>query len=76
MKANDLIDGQKAVITNVTSGKFQTRLIEMGCFVGSEITRLYQSPLGDPIAFDIGGYILGLRKEEADYIQVEASNGK
>jgi Fe2+ transport system protein FeoA len=32
--------------------------------------------LGDPIAFDIGGYILGLREEEADYIQVEASNGK
>jgi Fe2+ transport system protein FeoA len=71
MRAVDLIDGEKAKITHVDSGKFQVKLIEMGCFKGSEITRLYNSPLGDPIAFDIDGYILGLRQEEAELIQVQ-----
>jgi Fe2+ transport system protein FeoA len=71
MKAVDLKDGEKAKITHVVSGKFQVKLIEMGCFKGSVITRLYNSPLGDPIAFDIDGYILGLRQEEAELIQVQ-----
>jgi ferrous iron transport protein A len=74
MKAVDLKDGEKAKITDVSSGKFQVKLIEMGCFKGSEITRLYNSPLGDPIAFDIGGYILGLRHDEASLIQVQTQD--
>lgn len=49
----------------------QNKLIEMGCFEGNDIKMLYVAPLGDPIAYDINGYILGLRKEEAELIQVD-----
>ena len=39
-------------------------------FEGNKIKRLYTAPLGDPIAFDINGYILALRKEEAKLIEI------
>ncbi len=70
MNAIDLKTGETATISVVNNGKFQRKLIEMGCFEGNLIKKLYHSPLGDPIAFDINGYILGLRKEEAQLIQV------
>ena len=70
MKATDLNQGEKATIIEVEAGELKNKLIEMGCFEGNFIQRLYTAPLGDPIAFDINGYILGLRKEEAKYVLV------
>jgi Fe2+ transport system protein FeoA len=42
----------------------------MGCVPGTEITKLYTAPGGDPIAFQIDTYILGLRKSEAQEIHI------
>jgi Fe2+ transport system protein FeoA len=42
----------------------------MGCVPGTEIMKLYAAPGGDPIAFRIDSYILGLRKSEAENIFV------
>ena len=70
MKATDLNQGDKATIIEVEAGALKNKLIEMGCFEGNFIQRLYTAPLGDPIAFDINGYILGLRKDEAISILV------
>lgn len=70
MDATELKKGESAKIKNVSYNELQNKLIEMGCFEGNEIKLLYVAPLGDPIAYDINGYILGLRKEEARLIQV------
>ncbi len=70
MFASDLDIGQLAVIEKVAESKLQNKLIEMGCFEGNTITKIFNSPLGDPSAFDINGYVLGLRKEEASLIHV------
>ncbi|MBL7837844.1 MAG: ferrous iron transport protein A [Bacteroidetes bacterium] len=70
MYASDLKKGDTAKIKQVEFGELQNKLIEMGCFEGNSIRMLYVAPLGDPIAFDINGYILGLRKEEAKLIEV------
>lgn len=45
--------------------------MEMGLTKGKMIQVLYRAPLGDPIAIDINGYVLSLRKDEAALIQVE-----
>ena len=45
----------------------------MGCVPGTEIVKLYNAPGGDPIAFRIDSYILGLRKSEAENIFVKES---
>jgi len=41
------------------------RLMEMGLIDGEEIELLGYAPLGDPIEFELRGYRLSLRKNEA-----------
>ena len=43
----------------------------MGLFPGKEIRVLFKAPLGDPIAIDVHGYTLALRKNEAALIELE-----
>lgn len=45
----------------------------MGFCVGKELRVLYRAPFGDPMAIDIGGYVLSLRNEEAAQIEVESN---
>jgi ferrous iron transport protein A len=70
MTVNDLPFNQNAEIAFIREGDLHNRLIEMGCVPGTQITKLYSAPGGDPIAFQVDDYILGLRKSEADYIQI------
>ncbi len=44
----------------------------MGFYVGKELRVLYRAPFGDPMAIDIGGYVLSLRNAEAAQIEVES----
>ena len=44
----------------------------MGFCEGKELRVLYRAPFGDPMAIDIGGYVLSLRNEEAEHIEVES----
>ena len=41
MKATDLNQGDKATIIEVEAGELKIKLIEMGCFEGNFIQRLY-----------------------------------
>jgi ferrous iron transport protein A len=71
--ADLLKEGQKATIAGLKDGDFSQKLAEMGCVPGTEIVKLYTAPGGDPIAFRIDSYILGLRKSEAENIFVKVS---
>jgi ferrous iron transport protein A len=44
------------------------KLMEMGCLPGESITVSRIAPLGDPIAIQVSGYQLSLRKFEASTI--------
>lgn len=46
------------------------RLEEMGLTPGEGITMVRYAPMGDPIEIKIRGYLLSLRKEEADCIEI------
>lgn len=43
----------------------------MGCLPGAEISLELIAPLGDPIAIEVAGYQLSLRKIEASSILLE-----
>jgi len=43
----------------------------MGCIPGTPLKLEFRSPGGDPLAFNIDGYVLGLRISEAENIIVE-----
>ena len=71
MILSDLKTGQKAVIVRVHGhGSFRKRLIEMGFIQGKEVTVVLNAPLKDPIEYEIIGYKVSLRREEAKNIEV------
>ena len=67
----ELKTGQKAVIVRVHGhGSFRKRLIEMGFIQGKEVKVVLNAPLKDPIEYEIIGYKVSLRREEARQIEV------
>ena len=71
MKLSELQTGEKAVIVKVHGhGAFRKRLIEMGFIQGKEVSVILNAPLKDPIEYEIIGYKISLRREEAEQIDV------
>jgi ferrous iron transport protein A len=71
MTADTIQIGKPYKIDSIQQSNFAQRLIEMGCISGTEITKLFQAPFGDPIAFQIDTYVLSLRVDEAKTIIVK-----
>ncbi|KXK45505.1 MAG: ferrous iron transport protein A [Bacteroidetes bacterium ADurb.Bin141] len=44
--------------------------MEMGCIPGENVRVERVAPLGDPIAITVAGYILSIRKSEAETVLV------
>ena len=60
----------KAVIDSFSDKELALKLMEMGCLPGEKIHVERKAPLGDPIAISISGYVLSMRKAEAETIFV------
>ncbi len=71
MTLADLHTGEQAVIVKVNGhGSFRKRLIEMGFIRGKKVRVVLNAPLKDPIEYEVLGYRLSLRREEAERIEV------
>ena len=70
IRLSQLPAGAKAVIDSHDESEFQITLMEMGCIPGEPVWVEMIAPLGDPMAIQIAGYYLSLRKKEADKIWV------
>ena len=71
MKLSELRTGERGVIVKVHGhGSFRKRIIEMGFVRGKLVKVVLNAPLKDPIEYEIIGYKLSLRREEADKIEV------
>jgi ferrous iron transport protein A len=57
-------------VQSVHTSAISAKLIEMGLYVGQEVEILFSAPFGDPIAVNVGGYVLSLRLNEAALIEV------
>tara|TARA_Y100000385_G_C12884684_1_gene547318 strand:- start:380 stop:607 length:228 start_codon:yes stop_codon:yes gene_type:complete len=62
--------GTKAIIDSFSDKELALKLMEMGCLPGEKIHIERKAPLGDPIAISISGYLLSMRKAEAETIFV------
>ena len=71
MLLTEIQKGDHVVITGIKSCEIKDKLMEMGCVPGTSVRLSLKAPLGDPIAFDIDGYCLSMRKSEAAQIEVE-----
>lgn len=71
MKLSDLKTGETAVVVKISGhGSFRKRITEMGFVKGSRVKVILNAPLRDPIEYEIIGYKISLRREEAEKIEV------
>ncbi len=63
--------GQSAIIQEFKDDFLSLKFIEMGCLPGEKIKLANIAPFGDPIAIEVSGYLLSLRKQEAATIVVK-----
>ncbi|MCF8423973.1 MAG: ferrous iron transport protein A [Bacteroidia bacterium] len=63
--------GQSATVREFTDDFLSLKLTEMGCFPGEVVKLTNIAPFGDPIAIEVSGYQLSLRKQEAHTVIVE-----
>ncbi len=70
VRLSELPARTKAVIKEHDESDFQLTLMEMGCVPGEPVWVEMVAPLGDPLAINIAGYYLSIRKNDADKIWV------
>ena len=71
MKLSQLHTGERGVIVKVNGhGGFRKRIKEMGFVKGNKVKVILNAPLRDPIEYEIIGYKISLRREQADKIEV------
>ena len=68
MTLSELKKGVVGIVKEFTDLEMSVKLMEMGCLPGEEITIARIAPLGDPIAVNVSGYQLSLRRFEASTI--------
>ncbi|QXV66214.1 ferrous iron transport protein A [Mucilaginibacter achroorhodeus] len=68
MTLEELAVGETGVVKEFTDLEMSVKLMEMGCLPGETVKIARIAPLGDPIAIQVSGYQLSLRRFEASTI--------
>ncbi|MBA3727403.1 MAG: ferrous iron transport protein A [Armatimonadetes bacterium] len=72
MTLADLLPGQTAkVIKVLCKGLTRRRLLDLGLVPGTVVEAVMKSPLADPVAFNIRGALIALRREDAEQVAAE-----
>jgi ferrous iron transport protein A len=66
-----LVPGEKAIIQGFTDDELSLKLMEMGCLPGEIVEFKKTAPLGCPIEIAISGYLLSMRKSEAEKVIIQ-----
>lgn len=67
----NVIKGKKVKVIKLLNSEISSKLLEMGLYNGQEVEVMFKAPFGDPIAVNIGGYVLSLRLDEAKFVEVQ-----
>lgn len=70
-KLSAIKPGKSVKILSFEENEIYIKLMEMGCLPGEIIKLEKIAPLGDPISIRVAGYLLSLRINEAETINVE-----
>ncbi|TYO95389.1 FeoA family protein [Desulfallas thermosapovorans] len=72
---NRMSNGSFALVTGITAeGLTRRRLLDLGLVPGTKVEVIRRSPVGDPIAFNIRGAVIALRREVAGQVLVTPWN--
>lgn len=68
----ELGPGERGRVTSVSGDADATRrLMDMGLIRGTTVEVVRRAPLGDPMEVKLRGFMLTLRRSEAEHITVE-----
>ena len=68
----DLPLNTTAVVTEIGCGEnLINRVLDLGIISGSEITPIFKSPFGDPVAYSVKNTIVALRNKDSRFIKVK-----
>ncbi len=73
-RLSSLKPGQLCKIISILpecTGAERRRFMDLGIVPGTVVKAEFNSPSGDPTAYSIRHALIGLRKEQADYIAIE-----
>ena len=74
---NELRAGTEGIVTEVDdSGPAGRRLLDLGLLPDTRVRAVRRAPLGDPVAFELRGYVLCLRRSEAARIRVRVERAE
>ena len=66
----DLKKGEKGLIQDIDIAKIPQKLIDLGCYAGSEVEVLQKATFGDPIYIRMNEAYLSIRKDRAKAIEL------
>lgn len=64
-------DQSGRIVTVKGKGATRQHLLDMGIIPGTVIKFIKSAPFGDPLEFELHGYVLSLRKDDAENILIE-----
>lgn len=72
MTLGELKPNKSGIVIKIEGqGVIKRRLFDMGITPGTKIAVRKMAPLGDPMEIELRGYVMGIRKEEANKIIIE-----
>ena len=69
---SNIKNNETVIVRALKDSSFKVKMMEMGLVEGKKLQVLFRAPFGDPIAVDVDGYILSLRKDEAELVIVDS----
>ena len=68
----DKLDVDKCAIISTLNcnGNLRRRLLDLGFINGTNIKAVLKSPIGNPIAYEVRGSTIALRKEDSKFITI------
>ncbi len=67
--------GESAQVVQIAQGsELSQRLLEMGVTPGVVIRFIGAAPLGDPLEYELRGYRLCMRRNEAEQIEIQLTS--
>ena len=72
MKLNEVEVGSTVTVKKIEGdGAYKRRIMDMGITKGVELYIRKVAPLGDPVEITVRGYVLSVRKNDAQCVEVE-----
>ena len=62
---------EKGIVKSIDIENIPLKLIELGCFLGSEVQIIEKATFGDPIYIKMNNTYLSIRKDMASLIEIE-----